>query len=218
MNQLVPYRPPARPRGVFPTWGKRPPRPPHLTLALDRSVRSYSIDGHLHVCDAPISKAEVSEYLGRELTANLPPGVHLDLDPDKQYGVLRPAEELTKAAPTFRTLPLLWTHQPLDSEHHPSDITCGATGTDIRFADPWLRGSLVIRVQSVIDAVNDGINSLSAGYHFDAIPENGSFDGRRYQFRMRNIIGNHLAVVDTPRVRGATIGDSLPLELRRQPS
>lgn len=188
-----------------------------LTLAFDRapSKRSYSIDGHLHVRDAPISKAEVSGYLGKELLPNLPPGGHADIDPLKEYGVLRPPEELKKAAPTFRQLPLLWTHKPLDSEHHPSDITCGATGTDVHFADPWLRGSLVVWVQSVIDAINDGINSLSCGYHFDAIPERGAFRGKPYQFRMANIVGNHVAVVDAPRVRGAQIADSPPLALHR---
>lgn len=216
MNSLVPYRAPAGPRAIFLPLAKRLPPPPHLTLALDRSMRSYSVDGHLRVRDAPISKAEVSEYFGRELAANLPPGVHLD--PDKQYGVLRPASELAKAAPSFCALPLLWTHKPLDSEHHPSDITCGATGTDVRFEHPWLRGSLVVWVHDVIDAINAGINSLSAGYHFDAIPEDGGFDGKRYQFRMSGIIGNHVAIVDQPRVVGAQIGDGLPLALRRQPA
>jgi hypothetical protein len=39
----------------------RRPRFGHLSLAIDRdSVRSYSIDGHLHIGDANISCAEVN--------------------------------------------------------------------------------------------------------------------------------------------------------------
>jgi hypothetical protein len=184
----------------------------HLRLAYDRSsVRSYSPDGHLHISDAALSKAEVNAYTGAELAPNLRAGVRLDLDPQRRYSVLRPPDELRRAAPTFNSLPVLWGHRPLDADHHPADIVVGATGSDALFITPWLRNSLVVWTSLATDAIEAGTDNLSAGYHYIALPEPGIFNGRRYQFIMRNIIGNHIAVVDQGRVPGAVIGDSLPV-------
>ena len=189
---------------------------PRMRLAMDRdSVRSYTPDGHLRISDANLSKAEVNVYTGAELIPNIADGARLGLDPNARYPVLRPAEELHKAAPSFNALPVLWGHQPLDAANHPADLVVGATGDRSRFEFPFLRNSLVIWLQIAIDAIEDGIDNLSAAYRYTAEPEQGTFRGARYWFRMTNIIGNHIACVDRGRVPGAVIGDSLPTEFRR---
>ena len=182
-----------------------------LRLALDRgSVRSYSVDGHLHISDAAISKAEVNFYTGAELLPNIPGGARTGLDPDRRYPVLRPPEELQKAAPSFALVPLLWGHKPLNADSHPAELVVGTTGSDVRFAFPWLRCSLVVWSAVAINAIEDGTDNLSAAYRYTAVPEAGVFRGAQYLFRMTGIIGNHLACVDRGRVSGAVIGDSMP--------
>jgi len=140
-------------------------------------------------------KATVNFYIGSELIPNITDGAQLGLDPHGRYAVLRPPDELAKAAPTFDAFPLLWGHQPLDAARHPADLVVGATGTDSRFEDPWLRNSLVVWSQIAIDAIEDGIDNLSAAYRYTAVAEEGVFNGTRFRFRMTDIIGNHTACV-----------------------
>jgi hypothetical protein len=46
------------------------------------------------------------------------------------------------------------------------------------------------------------------GYKYDIVQENGTFKGKQYQFKMTNIRGNHVALVDAGRVDGAQVADS----------
>ena len=109
-----------------------------LAFAFDRAPvldRSVDQDGRLRVTAAPISKAAVNPYLGSEI-----PGFeNLGLEPDRIYFVLRPADELSKAASTFNGIPLLSEHAPISADDHPHELVVGALGTDAYFDDPYLR-------------------------------------------------------------------------------
>jgi len=169
------------------------------SLAQD-SARTVDAQGFLHVAISNISKATVNPYYGREI----PNYESFGLDPDKVYQVLRPADELEKAATTFNNLPLLNKHigiSAFDLEN--PDVQrhiVGSTGSEAVFDAPYLKNSLAIYTASAIDGViNDYQRELSCAYRYDYDPTPGEFEGRSYDGRMRNIIGNHVALVQEGR-------------------
>lgn len=178
------------------------------TLALDRaSVRSYDGDGRLHVRRTPISKANVCPYLGKEI----PGSEQLGLDPDKVYHLLRDPEELQKAAGTFNNLQLLFNHKPVSAESPSKELTVGSTGTDAEFEYPYLYNSLVVwDADAIKDIESNAKKELSAGYYYRADMTPGTFEGVPYDGVMRDIRGNHVAlVVDGRAGSDVVVGDSM---------
>lgn len=182
-------------------------------LALDRSVRRIDADGHLFVERCVLSAAVVSPYYGREI-----PGAEaLGLDPDKIYQLYRDADALRDAAETINGKPILDIHQPINADGHPREITVGSV-SNARFEAPDLIGELSIWDGDAIKAIQDGSKRcVSAGYAYDAVPETGEVNGQPYTLKMVNIRFNHLALVETPRVQTAIIGDSA-LSPKKEPS
>lgn len=163
-------------------------------FAFDKAttVRSYDRDGRLHVAATNISKAAVNPYLGREI----PDWETLGLNPDKIYKLLRDPQELAKAAPTFNNLPLLSRHVAVTADAHQPELVIGSTGTDAEFSAPYLGNSLVIWAKGGIDAVeSEAQKELSSAYRYRADMTPGVFEGERYDGVMRDIVGNHVAIV-----------------------
>jgi hypothetical protein len=179
------------------------------TLAFDRSARHVDVDGRLHVAASHISKATVNPYYGREI-----PGADaLGLDPARVYQLLRHPDELAKAAPTFNNLPLLSKHVPvsaLDDASHMPDLVVGSTGTDAAFNDPYLDNSLVIWAGPAVAGVESNqVRELSCAYRYVADMTPGTYKGLHYDGIMRNIVGNHVALVEAGRAGSDVIvGDS----------
>ncbi len=170
-------------------------------MALDRALaadkRQYDADGRLHVDQANISKAAVNEYLGREINSVMKdePGWKM-LEPERRYKLLRHPEEIKKAVGTFNGLPILWIHKPASAQDHPHEITIGATGNDATFDHPYLKNSLSIWPAYASGAIEDGDQKqLSAGYAYKADMTPGEFEGEKYDGVMRDLVGNHLALV-----------------------
>jgi 8-oxo-dGTP pyrophosphatase MutT (NUDIX family) len=161
------------------------------TLALDR--RTIDIDGRLRVDLTPISKANVCPYRGSEI----PDWETLGLDPERIYYLYRDAAELEKAAPTFNGVPLLADHIVTSAEDHPKDAVVGATGTDAVFQYPYLYNSLAVWTQEDIDGIESkNKTELSSAYHYRFDPTPGRApDGTRFDGTMRDIVGNHVAIV-----------------------
>lgn len=160
--------------------------------AFDRANRSYTPDGHLRIALTPISKANVCPYYGREI----PGWETLGLEPNKIYKLLRDPEELRKAAETFNNLPVLLEHVPTSADDHPADITVGATGTDAKFKAPYLFNSLAIWVREGIDGIESGEKrQLSCCYRYRPDMTPGVYQGEAYDGVMRDIVGNHVALV-----------------------
>ena len=177
-------------------------------VALDRagSVRTYDADGRLHIAVANISKANVCGYAAEEI----PDWQSLGLTPGKIYQLLRPADELAKAAPTFRNLQILSKHVPVDADNHEPDLTVGSVGSDVRLVDPYLQASLIIWSRDAIDGIVSGRKKeLSAAYRYTALMQPGEYNGVRYDGRMTAISGNHLAIVREGRVgNDVVVGDA----------
>lgn len=172
----------------------------------ESSVRSVDADGRLHVAISNISKACVNPYLGREI-----PGWRaLGLDPDKIYRLFRDPEELAKGAGTFNNLQMLSEHVPVSADDHKAEKTIGSTGTDAVFEYPYLKNSLVIWSKPAIDAIESGdMKELSSAYRYRADMTPGSFEGQDYDGVMRDIVGNHVAIVKEGRAGSdVVVGDS----------
>lgn len=163
-------------------------------MALDRdpSHRHFDTDGRLHVASSNISKATVNDYYGEEI----PGWQALGLEARRKYAMLRDPAELQKAAPTFNNLPVLSKHVATSAEDHPRELVIGSTGTDATFDHPYLKNSLVFWPKSDIDKIeNDEQRELSCSYHYDPDMTPGTFEGKPHDGVMRNIRGNHVALV-----------------------
>lgn len=176
-------------------------------LALDRaSVRSYDEFGRLHVKLANISKANVCPYYGREI-----PGADaLGLQPDTIYQLLRCPEELAKAAATANNIPLLDLHLPTSAEEPQKENIVGSTGTDAAFTAPYLRNSLVVWSEDgIADVESETKRELSCGYRYRPDMTPGVHDGVNYDGVMRDIVFNHVAIVEEGRAGSdVVIGDA----------
>lgn len=176
-------------------------------FAFDRaSVRRIDEDGRLHVGDSNISKANICPYRGEEI----PDYERLGLEPGRIYQLLRHPDELAKGASTFNNLPLLSKHVPVSAEDHQPDLVVGSTGTSAKFIAPFLRNSLVVWARDAIDGINSGAQrELSSAYRYDADMTPGEYMGARYDGVMRNIRGNHVALVPTGRAGAdVVVGDA----------
>ena len=176
-------------------------------LALDRepSKRAIDQDGHLHVQDNPISKAQVDGYKGAEI----PDWRKLGLDPDRLYQLLRDPHELEKAAPTFEGKPLHGVHRPQTADDHDGNVVVGSVDT-VRWDPPYLRANLHVWPGDAIGEIQSGEKKeISSGYRYEPDMTPGTYEGQRYDGVMRNIQGNHVSLVERGRAGpDVVIGDS----------
>ena len=187
------------------------------TLLFDAtpSVRSKDENGFLRVAITPISKATVNPYLGREIEGSAAHG----FKPDSIYYGLRDPKELEKAADTFNGLPLLLEHHPTDAENLPKEWVVGSMGTDAVYEKPYLKNSMTVTDAQAIGYIEDGTaKEISCSYRFTPDFTAGTYteaDGSEvhYDFIMRDIRGNHVALVPEGRaghdVHVADSGDAV---------
>ena len=180
-----------------------------LSLAFDKaSARTIDKDGRMHVSRSNISKANVCPYMGKEI----PGWQSLGLDANKIYRLYRDPQELAKGAATFNNLPILLDHTYVSAEKPEKERVIGSM-SGVEFGDPYLAADLCFWDKAVIDAINEeAIEELSSAYHYKAdmtpgtTPEGEAFDGV-----MRDIVGNHLALVEKGRAGADVIvADSDP--------
>ena len=170
------------------------------------SNRELDSNGFLRVDECNISKCQVRPYLGREI----PNWREFGLEPDKIYNVYCPKEELEKAIPTFNNLPLTREHIEVDVENVPKEKIVGSLGDHASFEYPYLKNNLIIYDKKDIDLVMSGKKKeLSCGYRYTPVQQSGEVDGQHYDFVMRDIIGNHVALVKQGRAgRDVMVADS----------
>lgn len=179
-------------------------------LAFDRAtVRTIDVDGRMHVEVSNISKATVNPYRGSEI----PDCGALGLDPNRIYFLLRDPEELARAAPTFNNIPLLSKHIPVSAAEPQKEFVVGATGSNASYLAPYLKNSLVVWDAVAIALIeSDEQKELSSAYRYRAEMTPGKYEGVAYDGVMRDIRGNHVALVEVGRAGpDVVVGDSSTL-------
>lgn len=174
-------------------------------LAMDR--RQFDKEGFLHVDKANISKANVCPYLGKEI----PDFERLGLDPDKTYRLYRHPQELARAADSFNGKPILCDHVPVSAASIDPEMIVGTTGHQAKFDGQYLTNSLDFWPKSAIDGIESASKrELSCGYAYEPDMTPGTTpSGERYDGVMRNIVGNHVALVREGRAGpDVVVGDS----------
>lgn len=183
-----------------------------IVLDAQPSMRTKDDNGFLHVALTPISKATVNPYLGSEIPFSDEHG----FDPEKIYYALRPADELEKAADTFNGLPLLLEHHEINAENPAKEWVVGSVGTDAVFEAPYLKNSMTVTDAQAIGYIEDGqAAEISCCYSYDPDFTSGELtevDGSKvhYDLIMRNIKGNHVALVPEGRAgHDVKVADSM---------
>lgn len=170
-------------------------------LAFDRAftLRWHDEDGRLHVERSNLTRVQVAPYHGAEI----PGWEELKLDPEKVYYGYRPAEELgdEETIRSVNGIPIQLNHH-LDYPDKPAKETrVGSTGDKAAFDGMYLSNSLHIQDSDAINRIKDGsMKQLSLAYHYDPdFKSSGEWKGQKYDFTMRNIRGQHLALVEEGR-------------------
>lgn len=184
-----------------------------VTFDAAPSQRETDENGFLHVGASHITKATVNPYYGREI----PGWQESGLDPEAIYYGLRDPEELQASLETWAGLPLHIEHH-IDSAEEPQKLTrVGAVGTGAVWNPPYVNAPLTVWDRAAIDAIEDGsFRELSCAYRYDPDFTPGSYEGSPYDFIMRNIRGNHVALVEEGRAGpDVVVADSHPTSTKK---
>lgn len=159
------------------------------------SKRQMDWNGFMEVRDNPISKEGVFPYRGDEI-----PGAP---NPEEIYWVYRPADELARqeTIDSFKLMPFIDEHEVLGRGGMPAERKGiqGTIGEQVYFDPPYLRANIKIHSSAAQSLIKAGKVELSPCYGCDWSPEVGTFEGKPYQYVQRNIMGNHLALVEEGR-------------------
>lgn len=170
-------------------------------LAFDKAftLRWHDQDGRLHVDRSNLTRVQVAPYRGSEI----PGWETLKLDPEKVYYGYRPAEELgdEETIRSVQGIPIQLNHH-LDYPDNPAKETrVGSTGDKADFDGTYLSNSLHIQDDDAIRRIKDGsMKQLSLAYHYEPdFNSSGEWKGQKFDFTMRHIRGQHLALVEEGR-------------------
>lgn len=177
------------------------------------SNRTFDESGRLTIGVSNISKEAVNPYLGSEI----PDGEELGLIPDKIYYMYRPAEELIRAVETFKRIPILSRHTPSTADNPQKQFVAGTVGSNVFFESPYLKADSSFWDGESIDYIESGVmTEFSIGYTYETDWTPGEFNGVKYDGIMREIKGNHLALVEKGRAGpDVMVGDSFPILIEK---
>ena len=144
----------------------------------------------------PITKVGVYPYLGKQISQ--------DCEPDKIYYVLRPKEELFRkeTLDSLRLIPLIDGHTMIGKDFTaPEDKGLdGTLGDNVSHDTDTIYNDLKIISNKMKEEIKNGKKELSLGYFCRYDKQPGTYKGQRYDYVQRDIIANHLALVDKGRM------------------
>ncbi len=169
-----------------------------ITDRMDLTSRTITPQGFL-VAPCVIARTGVQVYKAKELNLGNDSG----LEPNDLVRLHRPAEEVfhPDAVKSFDGVPVSVNHPP-GNKITAANWKERAVGDmdDVVSENPLLAGKITVRDSGAVGDVTSGKKYLSAGYSFDLDPTPGeTADGQAYDGIMRNIRGNHVAIVAIPR-------------------
>lgn len=158
------------------------------------SKRIADTNGFVEVRDNPITKVGIFPYSGAQIGAP---------EKEKIYMVLRPEDELQKpeTIESFKLLPFIHEHEMLGDGFTPAERkgVQGVIGGDVHFDGGYLKGTIKIFGENLKEAIRDGKLELSAGYRCKYEFTQGEWNGQHFDAIQRDIVGNHLALVEQGR-------------------
>jgi hypothetical protein len=174
-------------------------------------------EGFLICTNVVLARTGFQKYCGRELPRKQVEKLCLDIAPNEEVELYRPAEEVFH--PDFIAS---LESKPLTDDHPPGDVFVDAENVErfgkghirnIRKGDEpldtgdWpLIGDVISTHADLIDGIKSGKRGISLGYLYDL-----ALDGNK--ILQVNLVGNHAAVVQKGRAGGeARINDSAPKE------
>lgn len=141
---------------------------------------------------AKINRTGIQQYTARELG--------LDGGDSKILRLWRPPEEVAKAVKTFESATVTDEHPPNGVDAVNWHLLAKGDVRDCSMAGDFTEAVIIVRDQSQIDLVKDGKAELSCGYEFSLDMTSGTTPaGEQYDAVQRDIVGNHVAIVDRGR-------------------
>jgi hypothetical protein len=163
--------------------------------------REVTPEGFLRV-PGHVARSGIQQYLASELG--------LDGDPMRIVGVYRPPEEVFSAdsLASYLGADITLTHpDELVTAATYKQVTRGVALSQGTRDGDFVQCDLIIKDADTIKAIQVGTCELSAGYTADYV----QVDGDGYEYEQRNIVINHIAIVDRARAgRQARIFDNQP--------
>lgn len=164
-------------------------------------AKEVDINGFWLIEANPVTKEGVFPYTGSQIDFS----GSLGLEPNKIYNVYRPASELFKeeTLKSFNGVPFIEEHEMIgdgctDYDNRPAGgILFNPT------AEPQsgtVLGNFRIFSESLKDSIEQGKKELSLGYRCCYEFLRGIFKGQPYDFVQKDIVGNHVALVDKGRM------------------
>lgn len=152
---------------------------------------------------ARTARTGVQQYLGAELGRPDLGVVNVYRDEAEVFA--------KRSLDTFSKLPITNDHPAVEvNASNWKDLAVGTTGDEVLRDGEYLKIGLKITDAGAVKAVNDGKRELSVGYAAEIVWQDGvTPDGTPYQAVQKNIVANHIAIVQRGRAgHQARIGDS----------
>lgn len=186
----------------------------YVILAMDESQRIKDEFGNLTVLSSVITMEGVNPYYGRDI----PNSEELGLEPNKVYYLYRPLEEIEKAVDSFKMKSILIKHVGVDAKDPKKQDRIGNIGSDLIIEDGKLYGDMQFYDDRAIELIEERKQEqLSAGYGYVADMTPGEFNGVHYDGIMRNLVGNHVALVERGRIgKDAIICDNQTVFINKE--
>lgn len=160
--------------------------------------RTMTPEGFL-VAPANLARTGIQMYLAKEFGDEL---TSKGVPPTKIVRLHRPAEEVfnPESMASFDGKPVIMEPHTKVSAENWRNLAVGDVHGINRNGEMLAADHVVIRDKDAIDAINDGKKFLSNGYTFDLDLTPGvTAGGEAYDGIQRNIRGNHVAIVSSPR-------------------
>lgn len=182
------------------------------------SARTIDANGYLRIAKCPISSWGIFVFGRCQLEE--------DSDSTEAVNVYRPIQTLADPAmaASAQNVPLIDDHTHLEGHQQDSSDPQGVAPEQKGVAgtlsnvvwDPeythegvtgWMLGDVTVFSRTMQNQIDAGKRDVSLGYTSKITKEPGTSNGVPYEYVQTNMLVNHIALVDEPRVKGARLLD-----------
>lgn len=149
-----------------------------------------------------VEKTEEGYLRGQAIVTRTGVFIYRNEDGSERRELRHPDDILTQdSLETLKNIPVTINHPPeLVNSSNTDQYMVGATGEQVQVDGQHIMTSLsIMHNPAVYEIEQNQKNNLSLGYHCDLVEEQGEFRGMPYDYRQKNVVYNHLAVVNVAR-------------------